>query len=467
MVRSQWWCGIVCCLALAASAGCGRQSQLAYTSREQLKELPQKHQQEITDFLLKYYGTPLNPRHMVPATASAASDEAKDAKDAGLTDKTERTKLRLGAAVYARQCAGCHGTTGDGKGPAAAYLDPPPRDYRLGRFKFTSTPRGVKPRHEDLVRIIRRGAKGTSMPGFRWMPEEELEAVIDYVVMLASRGEMELGLIRDSIEELEEDQSFTAELVAERATRIANSWNDATAQMVIPITAQPARNDESVRLGAKAFVELNCFKCHGKDGRGNKQFDVGKDDWGRTAYAADLTTGMLHGGRRPLDIYRRICSGINATPMPSFKEPDSTKNETPEQRSETIWHMVHFVMSIVEGRELPMDVIEETIKTLPKPGDATAAPASDEKPADAKPADEKPSDEKPSDPKPTDEKPAEDKPASEKPADKPAEEKKPEEAKPEDKREDKKPEASKDEPAKSDTAKSDAKADEKPGEKPN
>ena len=56
--------------------------------------------------------------------------------------------------------AGCHGVTGDGQGPAAQYLNPPPRDYRLGQFKFTSTPRGSKPRREDLARIIRRGAKG-------------------------------------------------------------------------------------------------------------------------------------------------------------------------------------------------------------------------------------------------------------------------------------------------------------------
>jgi hypothetical protein len=100
---------------------------------------------------------------------------------------------------------------------------------------------------------------------------------------------------------------------------------------------------------------------------------VGKDDWGRIAYAADLTTGMLHGGRRPIDIYRRIYSGINGTPMPAFAQPDSGKGETEAQRSETIWHLVHFVTSIVEGRPLPLAVLDEEIERLRQQGPPAAA----------------------------------------------------------------------------------------------
>jgi hypothetical protein len=63
--------------------------------------------------------------------------------------------------------------------------------------------------------------------------------------------------------------------------------------------------------------------------------------------------------------------------MPAFDQPDTTKGETAEQRSETIWHLVHFVTSIVEGKPLPVDVIEETLRSLPNPGadSATDAPA--------------------------------------------------------------------------------------------
>ena len=145
---------------LTLLVGCAEQPELAYTPREELKDLPKKHQQQIVAALETNFGTPLFPKLMMPAPDDK---QPADAKEPLLVDQLDRLHLRHGREVYTRQCSGCHGTTGDGKGPAAAYLAPPPRDYRLGRFKFTSTPRGAKPRRDDLARIIRHGAKGTSI----------------------------------------------------------------------------------------------------------------------------------------------------------------------------------------------------------------------------------------------------------------------------------------------------------------
>ena len=352
------WLLALVLLGLLAS-GCAPQIEMAYTPREELKEAPQKHQQQIAQALETYFGSPRFPKFMEPAPEDK---QPADAKEPLLVDRMSRQHLQHGREVFTRQCAGCHGTTGDGKGPAAGYLDPPPRDYRLGRFKFTSTPRGSKPRREDLVRIIRHGAKGTSMPTFRWIAQEDLDAVIDYVVLLSSRGEVEFRLMKIAEQQLGEEDNIDPQLVAEQAQLIARSWADADSKIVRAQTPQPQYTQESIDAGAKAFVQLNCYKCHGRDGRGNKQFNVGKDDWGRTAYAADLTTGMLHGGRRPVDIYRRIYSGINATPMPAFAQPDSGKGETEAQRSETIWHLAHFITSIVEGKPLPAEIIDAEIR---------------------------------------------------------------------------------------------------------
>ncbi|MFM8496509.1 MAG: c-type cytochrome, partial [Planctomycetia bacterium] len=116
-----------------------------------------------------------------------------------------------------------------------------------------------------------------------------------------------------------------------------------------------------------------CVKCHGADARGSKSADVGKEIWGRTAYPANLAMGMLHGGRRPIDIYRRIYSGINGTPMPSSKDPNTAIDETPEQRSEKIWHLVHFVTSVIEDNEVPaaaQQAIDEVLKKQAAPAPA-------------------------------------------------------------------------------------------------
>jgi mono/diheme cytochrome c family protein len=359
MSWSMLWRSAAVAVVAFGAVGCTQQVELAYSPREELKEAPQKHQEQIAAVLGTYFGTPRFPKFMEIAPEDK---QPPDAKEPLLVEKVDRVHLRRGREVYTRQCSGCHGTTGDGKGAAAVYLNPPPRDYRLGRFKFTSTPRGAKPRREDLARIVRYGAKGTSMPSFRWMARDDLEAVIDYVTLLSSRGEVEFRLMRVAAEQLGEEDDIDSQLVAEQVHRIAASWAEADNEIVRPLTRQPQYTQDSIEAGARAFVQLNCFKCHGRDGRGNKQFDVGKDDWGRTAFAADLTTGMLHGGRRPLDIYRRIYSGINGTPMPAFAQPDSGKGETETQRSETIWHLAHFVTSIVEGKQLRGEIIDTEIK---------------------------------------------------------------------------------------------------------
>jgi hypothetical protein len=84
--------------------------------------------------------------------------------------------------------------------------------------------------------------------------------------------------------------------------------------------------------------------------------------------------GTLHGGRRPIDIYRRIYTGINGTPMPGSAEPDSEKGETAEQRSDRIWHLVHFVTTVIEANEIPAEqqqIIDGEIAKIAAPA-ATA-----------------------------------------------------------------------------------------------
>ena len=76
-----------------------------------------------------------------------------------------------GYALYRKNCLHCHGVSGAGDGPTAPFLYPPPRDYRKGIFKFTSTPSGSRPHRDDLRRTITYGLHGTSMPAFDAAPD--------------------------------------------------------------------------------------------------------------------------------------------------------------------------------------------------------------------------------------------------------------------------------------------------------
>lgn len=377
-----------------ALTGCSRQAEVTYTLRAEADklELPKQQQAQIAEYLEYFYGTPSNPQLSIPkpaaeTTAAAAPTEEATAKPGPLSilkmDKPgyDRQTLKLGHAVYTQQCAACHGATGDGQGLAGKYLNPPPRDYRKGTFKFTSTPLGSKPRHEDLKRILKYGAKGTSMPAFRWLPEEQVDAVLKYVQVLSSRGELELAMIGTATDDLKPNEDLDPATVAGFAQEISDKWDRAESEKVLPLTVNPVRTPESIQAGALAFAEMNCVKCHNRDARGSKTADVGKDAWGRIAYPADLTMGTLHGGRRPIDIYRRIYSGINGTPMPSSQEPDSTKNETPQQRSERIWNLVHFITSVIESNEVPADsqaIIDAAMQKIQAGAEQPSAPAASE-----------------------------------------------------------------------------------------
>jgi mono/diheme cytochrome c family protein len=354
------------------SLGCSRVADVAYTLRTDAEklDLPEKHEAQIAEYLAMFHGTPSNPRMALPDPDAEPAAAASDGVAAiARVDKPgyDRLTLQLGHQVYAKQCAGCHGTTGDGKGPAGAFLNPPPRDYRNGVFKFTSTPRGSKPRREDLRRILKYGAKGTSMPAFRFLPDEEAEAVLDYVQVLAARGQLEIDLIREATDELDEGDDFDPETVAEYVQGISDSWDRAEGELIRPLTVDPPRTADTIHQGAVAFAEFSCVKCHGPNARGSKSADVGQDIWGRTAYPANLAMGMLHGGRRPVDIYRRIYSGINGTPMPSSKDPNTAIGETPEQRSDRIWHLVHFITAVIDNNGVPDEAqraIDDTLKAV-------------------------------------------------------------------------------------------------------
>ena len=63
-----------------------------------------------------------------------------------------------GKPVYEANCASCHGTSGKGDGPVGKALNPPPRDFTVGDFKFDADKNGTAGEDADLVLVIKKGA---------------------------------------------------------------------------------------------------------------------------------------------------------------------------------------------------------------------------------------------------------------------------------------------------------------------
>lgn len=346
-------------MALAAAtalfgAGCERSVPPAYELSSVLASLskndtldPDKLRSEIQEQLLKHCGTPLEPKLI-------------GRPEAGVEH------LAHGAEVYRARCAACHGNTGYGDGPAAKTLHPLPRDYSKGIFKFVSVVDGAKPLRDDLMRTVRRGARGTSMPAFGLLPQEDLDAVVDYVLVLTHRGELETALRESAVEE---EEPITEAVADAAAKSIAAKWRVPRDKFIHPLTVEPPYDWASIQKGKEAFSGAGgvCFKCHDRDGSARNLLEVGKDPWGNESKAADLTSGMFHGGATSLDIYRRIYGGVK--PMPAFaqayaKDPD------------TFWHLVHYVQFISGARR--REILEKQSPVTPTPPAAPAPTKSDD-----------------------------------------------------------------------------------------
>lgn len=89
--------------------------------------------------------------------------------------------LERGAALYAENCASCHGATGDGRGPESAGLDPPAIAFAdIGRARERSL--------FGLYQVIEQGIDGTAMPSFAHLPTEDRWALAFHSGSLAFNG---------------------------------------------------------------------------------------------------------------------------------------------------------------------------------------------------------------------------------------------------------------------------------------
>jgi mono/diheme cytochrome c family protein len=352
---------------LLLAGGCYRsappQFELNLEGRD-AKSVGLSQAQVIRETLKTLFGTPDEPR--VPPGVKLRLELLQAA--AGPIGGDERGSQH---GLFRRHCAACHGISGRGNGPAAAVLEPYPRDFRNGVFKWTSTVGGAKPTHDDLERTLLRGIPGTAMPSHAPLAPEEIEALVEYVQYLSIRGQTELYLLQTVVDEDESGPLAIDAVLREGVLPIAEMWEKAASQAVQapppPPLDTPQQLAAAIERGRLLYSGKNaqCVKCHGPQGRGNGEETELYDDWNKpkkgltpeqTAALAprfslpiqklrprDFAQGIFHGGSRPLDIYHRIYVGIKGTPMPPAGPASGSKGVlTPEQ----IWDVVAFIRSL-------------------------------------------------------------------------------------------------------------------------
>lgn len=352
-----------------------RNQKLARNLDEFAQPQVRERLEDIQRAVARYFGTPLEP--VVPAG---------DGADLGTLFELANLRWAVGSGespetgaaggLYRNLCMRCHGASGDGCGPAARALNPYPRDYRRGFFKFKRTPLTMPPTDEDLHGVLLRGVLETAMPAFSSLTQPERDALVQYVRYLSIRGQFERAVIVEVAVTLNDDErlldpkqkeiSPTAyarqvEMLDEILADVVQPWLDAGPQVtVVPPRPADYGTPQSIARGREWFFTTltNCGKCHGDTALGDGQTED-YDDWAkeleptnpealadylalgalppRYVQPRDLRIGAYRGGDAPEDLFVKLKNGIAGTTMTSVATQLS---------DDDTWHLVAYARSL-------------------------------------------------------------------------------------------------------------------------
>ncbi len=326
-----------------------------------------------------FFGTPQRP--IVPAALADSGLVTVDriVQSAGQIASDEADRH---TGLFREHCVRCHGVAGDGAGAAARWQWPYPRDFRPGVFKYKSTDRAAKPIKADLKATLVDGLPGSAMPTFATVPDDELDALVDYVVYLSIRGEVERRLMDAAIDELGYPDEPLGDGLAESISPLIDEavadWTAAGPTDLPPPVAEDRTREQRIASGKAIFHGpiANCAGCHGPGGAGGVP-TLDYDDWTkmqttaigmspadrdtraviaaagglppRTIDPRHLAGGVARGGADPQRLFRLIQNGIAGTPMPAvaIAEDQPGLALTPAEA----WDLVDYVQFLLAAGE--------------------------------------------------------------------------------------------------------------------
>jgi len=208
-----------------------------------------------------------------------------------------------GRKLYRRFCLACHGAEGNGEGENARWLDPRPRDFTTALFRCRSTPTGTLPTDEDLYNSITRGGVGTLMPPMGPLTPQDRADLLAFIKSFSPR------------------------------------WKTQGSGTPIQVPQETPETIDSVLRGRQLFDQMQCWKCHGTEGRGDGPSALTlTDDKGLPIKLYDFHDGTrFRCGETNADLYKIFMTGLDGTPMPSFAD---------KLKPNDAWDLVHFLRTL-------------------------------------------------------------------------------------------------------------------------
>ena len=246
--------------------------------------------------------------------AAAGSAAAQESHIGSLTGHAD-----AGKPLYFRYCWGCHGPHGDGNGENAQYLNPMPRNFAAATFKCRSTPTGTLPTDEDLFNAITRGLVNSGMPPWMELTSQQRADLVAFIKTFSPR------------------------------------WKSEGPGQAISVPAESPVNLDSLKRGKELFTKLECFKCHGEQGRGDGPAASGlTDNNNQPIRPYDFESGTrFKCGTTNADIYKIFMTGVDGTPMPSFADVIKPAEA---------WDLVHYLRTLQINHKGPEMTLWESTK---------------------------------------------------------------------------------------------------------
>jgi mono/diheme cytochrome c family protein len=345
-------------IALASCSGCSG-PDLAYpekvryefaphtilesTDKVKTYDLKEDKRDELTKLLLPTFGTPREPLVNVD-----------DASQEIAILKLGKEQLASGSKLFRAQCLHCHGKEGNGLGTTSPLLNPKPRDYRQGKFKFVTTVRkdaqgkpdtalASYPARADLFHTIENGLPGSGMTPFK-QDAQQIEDIVSYVIHLSLRGQVEYRLTRQWCDEDEKPQDKD---VARELKDILKQWAaDAQSVYQSQVTWEEIEREGTATKWAKGrdlfLYRAGCPDCHGKNGMAKLEevpnIATMKDDWGHPIKPRNFTQDAYRGGEKPIDLFYRIRLGMKPSRMQAADQSKITDAD--------VWNLVGYIKSL-------------------------------------------------------------------------------------------------------------------------
>jgi mono/diheme cytochrome c family protein len=238
----------------------------------------------------------------IPLLASAQQGESHIGNVSG--------HAAAGKQLYYRYCWGCHGFRGDGGGENGPYLNILPRNFVAATFKCRSTPTGTLPTDDDLFRSLVRGFNNTNMPPWITLTDQQRADLVAFIKTFSPR------------------------------------WSTEKSGTEIQVPAETPLTVQSIQHGKELFTKLECWKCHGPEGRGDgPSASTLTDSNDQPIRPYNFAAGSrFKCGSTNHDLYKIFMTGLDGTPMPSFADVI---------KPEEAWDLVHYLRTLQVTRKSP------------------------------------------------------------------------------------------------------------------